>query len=144
MVVITGPATPFREIHRPPCAPPSRPVRLSVLRSWRRCAGEEGAWVAPGRTAKSRPVVRTGPPVIWKASAAAATPTEPIVVRDFVMVFELAGTRELDEQRREELRRTVAGGLSQAIQQEANQYIFDDDRFVDNFNEVYSRAVLGQ
>ena len=70
--------------------------------------------------------------------------TEPIVVRDFVMVFELAGTRELDEQRREELRRTVAGGLSQAIQQEANQYIFDDDRFVDNFNEVYSRAVLGQ
>ena len=70
--------------------------------------------------------------------------SEPIVVRDYVMVFDLEDVLELTDERREELIASLPGQLQQTVTQEINQATVDEDLFVDNFNETYSRFVLGQ
>ena len=70
--------------------------------------------------------------------------SEPIVVRDYVLVLELDDIRELTPDRTDELVEALPGQVGRSLADELNQAIVDDDLFVDNFNQTYSRAVLGQ
>lgn len=70
--------------------------------------------------------------------------SDPIVLRDFVFVFQLDDIAELTDERITELTDTLPPQLGQAITEEMNQHIVDEDLFVDNFNETYASAVLGQ
>lgn len=70
--------------------------------------------------------------------------SEPIVIRDYVLVFELDDVRELTQDRTDELRELLPGQIGRLITEEMNQQIIDEDLFVDNFNQTYSRVVLGQ
>jgi len=70
--------------------------------------------------------------------------SEPIVVRDYVLVFELADVRELTPDRADELTVLLPAQIGQLVTEEMNQEIVDEDLFVDNFNDTYSRSVLGR
>jgi parvulin-like peptidyl-prolyl isomerase len=70
--------------------------------------------------------------------------SEPIVIRDYVMVFELDDVQELTEERITSLSAVLPRQIGQIVTTETNQEIVDEDLFVDSFNETYSRVVLGQ
>ena len=70
--------------------------------------------------------------------------SEPVVVRDYVLIFELDDIRELTVDRIDELAGVLPGQIGRFLTDEMNQKVVDDDLFVDNFNETYTRVVLGQ
>lgn len=70
--------------------------------------------------------------------------SEPIVVRDYVLIFELDDIRELTVDRIDELAGVLPGQIGRFLTDEMNQKVVDEDLFVDNFNETYTRVVLGQ
>lgn len=70
--------------------------------------------------------------------------SEPLVLRDYVFVFELEDIRELDDAERESLSDTVRVQVPQDAFAEGNQAVIDDDLYVDEFVQGYTAAVLGQ
>lgn len=70
--------------------------------------------------------------------------SEPIVVRDYVFVFQLEDSRELTADRLESLQASIPPQLRQITTQAANDAVVEDDLFVDNFMQTYSTAVLGR
>lgn len=70
--------------------------------------------------------------------------TDPIVLRDYVFVFELADERTSESQTAEFWELYLPYVVQQFASEEVERVVVDDELLVDNFNAVYNRAVLGQ
>ncbi|MFW5684084.1 MAG: peptidylprolyl isomerase [Spirochaetota bacterium] len=70
--------------------------------------------------------------------------SEPIVVRDYVFVFELADEREPDEASVDRLASNMDLIVRELTREQVQDTLVDDDRLVDNFNSTYNRVILGR
>ena len=70
--------------------------------------------------------------------------SQPIVIRDYVLVFQLDDSRDLTPERVAELTELVPTELQRFIVAEANQAFIVDDLYVDKFNQTFASDVLGQ
>ncbi len=68
----------------------------------------------------------------------------PIVVYDYVFVFELDGVRELTPDRLEELSVALPGQMAQQSRTDPAYQVVDQSLHTDNFHVTYSRVFLGQ
>jgi len=70
--------------------------------------------------------------------------SEPLVLRDYVFVFELDDVRELDDSEMETLASTLRNQVPSKVYSEGLQAVVDKNLYVDNFVQAYSASVLGQ
>lgn len=70
--------------------------------------------------------------------------SEPIVVRDYVFVFQLADERAPEESTITFLESYVPLIIRNFAQQQVQDVLVDDELLVDNFNATYNRAILGR
>lgn len=69
--------------------------------------------------------------------------SDPIVVRDYVFVFELADERDATEETVEFVEQNVDLIIGEFTQQQVQATYVNDELLVDNFNQTYNRAILG-
>ena len=70
--------------------------------------------------------------------------SEPIVVRDYVFVFQLADERPPEESTINFLESYVPLIIRNFAQRQVQDALVDDELLVDNFNATYNRAILGR
>lgn len=70
--------------------------------------------------------------------------SEPLVVRDYVFVFQLADERAAQESTVTFLDSYLPLIIRNFAQQQVQEALVDDDLLVDNFNATYNRAILGR
>jgi len=70
--------------------------------------------------------------------------SEPIVVRDYVFVFELADERSPTEQTAEFLQAYLPLIVREFTQEQVQETFVDDDLLVNNFTTTYNQAILGR
>jgi parvulin-like peptidyl-prolyl isomerase len=69
--------------------------------------------------------------------------SEPIVLRDYVFVFQLDDERETEADTREFLDSYISLIIRELVQEQVQETVIDDELLVDNFNATYNRAILG-
>lgn len=70
--------------------------------------------------------------------------SDPLVVRDYIVVFQMDDERPVDDQTAAFLEFYLPFIVQEFAQRQAQQVVVDEDRLVDNFTRAYNRAVLGQ
>ena len=70
--------------------------------------------------------------------------SDPIVIRDYVVVFQVDDERPVDEDTAEFLDFYLTHIVREFTQQQAQAVVVDEDKLVDNFTRTYNRAILGQ
>jgi len=70
--------------------------------------------------------------------------SEPIVVRDFVFVFQLGDEREPSAETLDFLESYVPLIVREFTQQQVQETFIEDDKLVDNFASTYNRVILGR
>jgi len=70
--------------------------------------------------------------------------SEPIVVRDYVFVFELSDERSPTEQTAEFLEAYLPLIVREFTQEQVQETFVDDDLLVNNFTTTYNQAILGR
>jgi len=70
--------------------------------------------------------------------------SEPLVVRDYVFVFQLADERPPEQSTIGVLDSYTPLIIRDFAQQQVRDALVDDDRLVDNFNATFNRAILGR
>ena len=70
--------------------------------------------------------------------------SEPVVVRDYVFVFQLANEREASADVAERLESNMDVVIREFTREQVQSTLVDDDKLVDNFNSTFNRVILGQ
>ncbi len=70
--------------------------------------------------------------------------SDPLVIRDYIMVFQVEDERPVDEETAEFLDFYLTFIVREFAQQQAQAVVIDEDKLVDSFTRTYNRAILGQ